>query len=233
MAAFKRPGIGGFIAAATVLVCLLVIHMSPKPPAQQHEYLGTFPPIDRTVMSRRGSPQKSIWNVHSLVHWKPCEWWTAKPITGPSVESNGYIKVDCHGGLNQMRRDLCDGVDVARLLNATLVLPNFEAASYWNDTSGFADIFDVDYFIQQMKGFVPVVKELPQALASKKPVRVDCRKQKGHFDYIESVLPSLVKHQYIIITPAASQKIDRHPFYAKAARCQHVSELYALLSILS
>lgn len=219
MAAFKQPGSGGFIAAAAVFVCLLVIHMSLRPPAQQHEYLGTFPPIDRTVISRRGSPRKSIWNVQSLVHWKPCEWWTAKPITGPPVESNGYIKVDCHGGLNQMRRDLCDGVDVARLLNATLVLPNFEAASYWNDTSGFADIFDVDYFIQQMKGFVHVVKELPQGLASKKPVRVDCRKKKGHFDYIESVLPSLVKHQYIIITPAASQKIDRHPFYAKAARC--------------
>jgi hypothetical protein len=29
---------------------------------------------------------------------------------------------------------LCDGVGIARLLNATLVLPNFEVAAYWNDT---------------------------------------------------------------------------------------------------
>lgn len=75
--------------------------------------------------------------------------------------------------------------------------------------SGFADIFDVDYFIQQAKDFVHVVKELPKELASKIPVRVDCRKQKGHFDYIESVLPSLIKHQYVVITPAASQTPDR------------------------
>ncbi|XP_057861158.1 O-fucosyltransferase 13 isoform X2 [Cryptomeria japonica] len=162
---------------------------------------------------------KHIWNVQSRVDWKPCEWWTAKPLTGFPQKSTGYIKVDCYGGLNQMRRDLCDGVDIARLLNATLVLPDFEAASYWNDTSGFADIFDVDYFIQRTKDFVHVVKELPKELASKKPVRVDCRKQKGHFDYIESVLPSLTKHQYIVITPAASQTPDRHPVFAKAARC--------------
>jgi hypothetical protein len=28
----------------------------------------------------------------------------------------------------------CDGVGIARLLNATLVLPKFEAAAYWNES---------------------------------------------------------------------------------------------------
>eukprot|EP01018_Ginkgo_biloba_P006825 Gb_38725 [translate_table: standard] len=220
MAAFKQPVSGGCMAAAAVLICLLVLHMNPRPSRPEHAYLGTFPRMSRTSILRRSKPQDSIWNVQSRVHWKPCEWWTAKPLTGLPVESNGYIKVDCHGGLNQMRRDLCDGVDIARLLNATLVLPDFEVASYWNDTSGFADIFDEDYFIHQMEGFVHVVKELPKELALREPIRVDCRKQKGHFDYIESVLPSLLEHRYIVITPAASQRLDRHPFYAKAARCQ-------------
>ncbi|XP_031387391.1 O-fucosyltransferase 13 isoform X2 [Punica granatum] len=119
-----------------------------------------------------------------------------------------------------MRRDLCDGVGVARLLNATLVLPKFEVAAYWNESSGFADVFDVDYFIHQMNGFVKVVKELPSEIASREPVHVDCSKRKGHFDYIESVLPSLLKHHYIAITPAMSQRRDRYPKYAKAALCQ-------------
>lgn len=119
-----------------------------------------------------------------------------------------------------MRRDFCDGVGIARLLNATIVLPKFEVAAYWNESSGFADIFDVDYFIQQTKGFVEVVKELPEELAFREPVRVDCNKRKGHFDYIESVLPSLLEHRYISITPAMSQRRDRYPFYAKAALCQ-------------
>ncbi|KAL3374982.1 hypothetical protein AABB24_006468 [Solanum stoloniferum] len=119
-----------------------------------------------------------------------------------------------------MRRDLCDGVGIARLLNATLVLPKFEVAAYWNESSGFEDVFDVDFFIQQMKGFVNVVKELPIEIASKDPVRVDCSKRKGQFDYVESVLPSLLKHGYISITPAMSQRRDRYPLYAKAALCQ-------------
>ncbi|XP_050232918.1 O-fucosyltransferase 13 isoform X2 [Mercurialis annua] len=119
-----------------------------------------------------------------------------------------------------MRRDFCDGVGIARLLNATLVLPKFEVASYWNESSGFADIFDVDYFIQQIIGFVKVVKELPPEIASKEPFRVDTSKRKGQFDYIESVLPSLLEHQYISLTPAMSQRRDRYPQYAKAALCQ-------------
>lgn len=89
------------------------------------------------------------------------------------LETYGYIRVDCYGGLNQMRRDVstwrellnlysrsfknlqysfaaflklrrnlqwfqfCDGVGIARLLNATLVLPKFEVASYWNETRQF------------------------------------------------------------------------------------------------
>ncbi|KAJ0006808.1 hypothetical protein Pint_30086 [Pistacia integerrima] len=135
------------------------------------------------------------------------------------AETNGYIRVDCYGGLNQMRRDLCDGVGVARLLNATLVLPKFEVAAYWNESSGFADVFDVDYFIQQMNGFIKVVKELPE-LSSKEPFHVDCSKRKGQYDYVESVLPFLLEHHYISLTPAMSQRRDRYPQYAKAALCQ-------------
>nr|POE97659.1 uncharacterized protein CFP56_06472 [Quercus suber] len=108
-------------------------------------------------------------------------------------ESNGYIRVDCYDGLNQMRRD-------------------FEVAAYWNESSGFADVFDVDYFLQQMNEFIKVVKELPPEIASKEPFRVDCSKRKGQFDYIESVLPSLLEHHYISITPARSQRRDRRAF---------------------
>jgi hypothetical protein len=136
------------------------------------------------------------------------------------AKTNGYIRVDCYGGLNQMRRDLCDGVGIARLLNATLVLPKFEVAAYWNESSGFADVFDVDYFIQKMSGYIEVVKELPKDIASKEPFKVDCSKRKGQFDYIESVLPLLLEHHYISFTPAMSQRRDRYPEYARATLCQ-------------
>ena len=76
--------------------------------------------------------------------------------------------------------------------------------------SGFADVFDVDYFIQQMDGYVKVVKDLPPEIASREPFRVDTSKRKGQFDYIESILPSLLEHHYISITPAMSQRRDRY-----------------------
>ncbi|KAI4329319.1 hypothetical protein L6164_021600 [Bauhinia variegata] len=197
------------ILVVSLSLLLLLALLSPRSP-----FSGNSIPSDSPIA------KVDIWSVRRLVEWRPCSWWLQGHLTALPSETNGYIRVDCYGGLNQMRRDFCDGVGIARLLNATLVLPKFEVASYWNETSGFADIYDVDYFIQQMNGFVKVVKQLPPEIASKEPVRVDCSKRKGHFDYVESVLPSLIEYKYISITPAMAQRRDRYPLYAKAALCQ-------------
>ncbi|KAG7998013.1 hypothetical protein I3843_01G237100 [Carya illinoinensis] len=177
-------------------------------------------PYSQSSLPSNSSLKPSIWTVRRIIGWRPCKWWQLGDLTVAELKSNGYIRVDCYGGLNQMRRDLCDGVGIARLLNATLVLPKFEVAAYWNESSGFADVFDVEYFIHQMNGFIKVVKELPSEIASQEPFQVDCSKRKGQFDYIESVLPSLLEHHYISITPAMSQRRDRYPQNAKAALCQ-------------
>lgn len=57
-----------------------------------------------------------------------------------------------------------------------------------------------------------VVRELPEdiAITHKDPIMVDCRKRKEKFDYIEEVLPYLLKYKYISITPAMSQRRDRY-----------------------
>lgn len=92
-------------------------------------------------------------------------------------------------------------------------LCSYHIYALWHNSlvfiSDFADVFDVDYFIQKLNGFVKVVKKLPDAITSKEPIRVDCSKRKGQFDYMESVLPSLLEHHYISITPAMSQRRDR------------------------
>ncbi|KAI3954839.1 hypothetical protein MKW92_039022 [Papaver armeniacum] len=187
--------------------------------------------IPSTPFSSNPSATTSSLNmsVRRMFEWRPCKWWLEGHLTALPEKTNGYIRVDCYGGLNQMRRDLCDGVGIARLLNATLVLPKFEVAILWmaNYYPSYAVchllifyVFDVDYFIQHMKGFINVVKDLPADLVSKEPFHVDCNKRKGHFDYVESVLPSLLEHKYISFTPAMSQRRDRYPLYGKAALCQ-------------
>ncbi|KAL6334039.1 hypothetical protein AAG906_000095 [Vitis piasezkii] len=209
------------IVVLTLTLVVATFLISPPSPFSQFSLSPTSP-----------SRKFDIWSVRRLVEWRPCKWWLDGDLTALPAKNNGYIRVDCYGGLNQMRRDFCDGVGIARLLNATLVLPKFEVAAYWNESSGFADVFDVDYFIQQMDGYVKVVKDLPPEIASREPFRVDTSKRKGQFDYIESILPSLLEHHYISITPAMSQRRDRYPLYAKAALCQACYNALRLTKVL-
>ncbi|XP_057501306.1 O-fucosyltransferase 39-like [Actinidia eriantha] len=59
---------------------------------------------------------------------------------------------------------ICDAVAVAKILNATLVIPHLEENPVWKDSSSFMDIFDVDHFVDVLKNDISIVKELPSEL---------------------------------------------------------------------
>lgn len=52
-------------------------------------------------------------------------------------KSQGYIQVFLDGGLNQQRMGICDAVAIAKILNATLVIPHFEVNPVWQDSRYF------------------------------------------------------------------------------------------------
>ncbi|XVE55390.1 hypothetical protein DITRI_Ditri03aG0154700 [Diplodiscus trichospermus] len=114
----------------------------------------------------------SVWKYkRRLKVQKPCPNSTARnhfPMYRASIMespgSSGYLIVDANGGLNQQRSAICNAVAVAGLLNAILVIPQFELNSVWRDPSQFGDIYDVDRFVDNLKGYVNVVTELPEAL---------------------------------------------------------------------
>ena len=89
---------------------------------------------------------------------------------------------------------ICDMVSVARIINATLVIPELDRRSFWQDTryhfsdsyfsfvskicmvdanvftcsncSNFSDVFDDNHFISSLANDIKVIKKLPKELAT-------------------------------------------------------------------
>ncbi|KAH9328840.1 hypothetical protein KI387_000948 [Taxus chinensis] len=115
-------------------------------------------------------------------------------------KSNGFLKVTCNGGLNQMRAAICDMVTIAKFMNLTLVVPELDKTSFWADSSEFGDIFDVKHFITSLRDEVRIVKELPKKFHRKAhskffsmaPVSWSSEKY-----YMKKILPLIRKHKVV------------------------------------
>ncbi|XP_020580964.1 uncharacterized protein At1g04910-like [Phalaenopsis equestris] len=113
-------------------------------------------------------------------------------------KSNGFLRISCNGGLNQMRSEICDMVTVARFLNLTLVVPELDKRSFWADNSNFGDIFDVSHFINTLRDEVHIVKRIPKRF--KAPINIlempPVSWSNEHY-YIKQILPLFDKYSVI------------------------------------
>ncbi|CAD5172394.1 unnamed protein product [Musa acuminata subsp. malaccensis] len=115
-------------------------------------------------------------------------------------KSNGYLKVSCNGGLNQMRAAICDMVTIARYLNLTLVIPELDKTSFWADPSDFGDIFNVNHFINSLRDEVKIVKSLPKKFGRKihtEPFSMPPVSWSSEKYYLKQILPLIRKHKVI------------------------------------
>ncbi|CAA0826496.1 O-fucosyltransferase family protein [Striga hermonthica] len=158
--------------------------------------------------------------------WTPC---ANKRSWQPSEGKTGYIMVTANGGINQQRVAVCNAVAVARLLNATLVLPKFMYSSVWRDASQFGDIYQEDHFINYLKPDIPIVKNLPKELQSldleaigSLVMDTDIMKEAKPSFYLKYILPLLhlnrVVHFVGFGNRLASDPIP-HPLQRLRCRC--------------
>lgn len=150
-------------------------------------------------LSRWSQPSEKLDGMDILAGygklWKHPPRRNFEPCVEPSEsykapeQSQGYLLVHTNGGLNQMRAGICDMVAVARIINATLVIPELDKQSFWQDSSNFSDVFDEEYFINALVNDVRIVKKLPKELASVTKAVKHFRSWSGVEYYQEEIAP--------------------------------------------
>ncbi|XP_047959098.1 O-fucosyltransferase 10-like isoform X1 [Salvia hispanica] len=157
--------ITGLITCAGPLLSLLQPPPPPPPGAlyrSQELFLKLWPEIQSDNSS--AVELDNLWRYRrKLKEQKLCQNGYAyqQPVS-PGIQR--YLVIEANGGLNQQRSSICNAVAVARMLNATLVIPHFDVHKVWKDPSKFADIYDEDHFISSLKDYIMVVRNLPDEL---------------------------------------------------------------------
>ncbi|KAL1828477.1 hypothetical protein DCAR_0207700 [Daucus carota subsp. sativus] len=137
--------------------------------------------------------------------------------------SNGYLLIAASGGLNQQRTGITDAVVVARILNATLVVPELDHNSFWKDNSDFLNIFDVDWFISSLAKDVPVVKRVPDKVMRsmlKPPYTMRVPRKSEPDYYLDEVLPILLRRRVVQLTKFDYRLSNDLPEELQKLRCR-------------
>ncbi|RCV32298.1 hypothetical protein SETIT_6G247400v2 [Setaria italica] len=125
------------------------------------------------------------------------------------------------GGLNQQRTGIIDAVVAARILNATLVVPKLDQASFWKDSSNFSEIFDANWFISSLSKDVKIVKELPEIGGKlRAPHRMRVPRKCTERCYLNRVLPALLKKHVIRLTKFDYRLANRLQTDLQKLRCR-------------
>ncbi|KAH9607400.1 hypothetical protein KSS87_004253 [Heliosperma pusillum] len=117
----------------------------------------------------------------------------------PSIRSNGFIYAKIFGGFEKIRNSIADLVAIARMLNATLVIPEIQetlrSKGISSSYTSFSYLYNEEQFLAALKNDVIIVKTLPSKLKEARkqkqfPTFKPSRSASSSY-YIDEVLPAL------------------------------------------
>ncbi|KAB2088278.1 hypothetical protein ERO13_A04G136900v2 [Gossypium hirsutum] len=174
----------------------------------------------------------SLWEnpFSATTSWKPCAERRDGGMSDlpPENETSGYIFIHAEGGLNQQRIAICNAVAVAKILNATLILPVLKQDQIWKDQTKFEDIFDVDHFIDYLKDDVRIVRDIPGWFTDKSELFTSIRRTVKNIPkyapaqfYIDNVLPRVKEKKIMALKPFVDRLgYDNVPPEINRLRCR-------------
>ncbi|GMH04386.1 hypothetical protein Nepgr_006225 [Nepenthes gracilis] len=123
----------------------------------------------------------------------------------PSLQSMGYLFARIQGGFHEIRAAICDVVVVARLLNATLVVPEIlsttSSKGISSEFKSFAYLYNEGQFMAALAKDVNIVKTLPknhkEARRKKAMPIFRVPRSASPYFYLHHVLPMLKKHAVV------------------------------------
>ncbi|XP_021736867.1 uncharacterized protein At1g04910-like isoform X3 [Chenopodium quinoa] len=121
------------------------------------------------------------------------------------LQSTGFLFVRIRGGFHEIRNAISDAVAVARLINATLVIPEIlsttSSKGISSEFKSFAYLYNEDQFMAALAKDVNIVKTLPKNLKEarrKKAIPLyKVPSSASPYFYMHQVLPTLRKHSVV------------------------------------
>ncbi|EYU27099.1 hypothetical protein ABFS82_02G124400 [Erythranthe guttata] len=147
-----------------------------------------------------------------------------------------YLLVVVSGGMNQQRNQIVDAVVIARILGASLVVPNLQVNVIWGDESEFSDIFDLDHFKKVLADDVRVVSSLPSTHLMTRPVEEKRTPLHASPEWIRSRYIRRIRRDGVLLLRGLDSRLSKDlPSDLQKLRCKvafhalrfapHISEL--------
>uniref|UniRef100_A0A1D1XIT6 O-fucosyltransferase family protein n=1 Tax=Anthurium amnicola TaxID=1678845 RepID=A0A1D1XIT6_9ARAE len=189
--------VGIALSVASLIVHLYITYYSSS------EFIYYKPPLDDFYGTKFRF--KMLWGpVDSLELLQPYAN-PRKRYSVPSDSNNGYVYAKIYGGFEKIRSSICDVVTIARLLNATLVIPEIQESLRSKGISSkfrsFSYLYNEEQFIAALTNDVTVVRSLPTGLQedrkkNKFPIYSPQHSASPSF-YLDEVLPKLKESKVI------------------------------------